>query len=258
MPLPPPPLDPSNPPEAPVVAGNGPIKDQEGRIHYIVDLRDDATKGYPNINPPQDKFPDYHKPKMRHLLKDIEKQYALSATNLNSWVANSFSAYLTPGQVEKLKKDKRVTLITENAVLEYSALWLNTTTSFGEIIPWGVNAVGTRLSNNYFRVYVLDSGVAYHTDLPNVIARLAAPGFPLIGCYAHATHLAGTIGAATNNRGVIGVDANVSIVSVAVGDLCSGGPKVTSVSDGMDLNLCRYGILGRRRYRQYFHEPAPC
>ena len=291
MPLPPPPLlTDGKPPEIPVGAPvvtvppepranvpvappvvtapkeNQPIKDQEGRIHYIVDLRDDATKDYPNINPPQDKFPEYHKPKMRHLLKDMEKQYALNATGLTSWVANSFSAYLTPDQVEKLKKDKRVTLVTQDSYAEYSSVWSDSS-YYGETTSWGTTAVGGgKASNNYFRVYVLDAGVGYHVDLPNVIERVSVNttpyiNIPVVGCYAHATHVAGIIAAPRNYLGVIGVDAGAQMVSVGLGQTvdsaanCSSypvtttgsGPSVDSMSKGLDLiysKLQQWGGIG--------------
>lgn len=49
------------------------IKDAEGKIHYIVDLSDDAAQPYPDHKPSKNRFPDWHKSKMRHLLKATGK-----------------------------------------------------------------------------------------------------------------------------------------------------------------------------------------
>lgn len=143
-----------------------PIKDAQGKTHYIVDLTEDAPQAYSDKNPPKDKFPDWHKPKMRHLLKALEQELGFEATTLTSWVANSFSAFLTEAQVEKLKKDKRVTRITRDGQIQLSGdpLWRDTWVG-GDTFSWGANAVGGgKYSNGTVKVYILDLGVGYHVD----------------------------------------------------------------------------------------------
>jgi hypothetical protein len=89
-------------------------------------------------------------------------------------------------------------------------------------MPWNISAVaGNQLSGGSVRAYVLDGGVGYHNDLPNVISRLSADPstsspVPAVGCYPHATHVAGIISAPRNNTGVVGVDSWVPVVSVSV------------------------------------------
>lgn len=77
---------------------------------------------------------------------------------------------------------------------------------------WGYNA-----PNDNVRVYVIDSGVGGHVDLPNVIEWLSGigPNILPVGCYAHATHVAGIIGATGQAfDAAYGVDRGVKMVSI--------------------------------------------
>ncbi len=84
-------------------------------------------------------------------------------------------------------------------------------------------------------VYVIDSGIADHADLnmhptfPRVNVACGSGGdcdtvgsasdraqYPLVGCYGHATHVAGIIGASANSAGTVGVYAGVKMRSVSV------------------------------------------
>lgn len=160
-------------------------------------------------------------------LKGIE---LLSTTAL---VGTSFTAYLTEKQAEQFSKDNRVLRLTQDRYLKPSALWSSTGDPY-EHQSWGLYATGVAnagSSNGAATVYVLDTGVAVHSDL-NVVARYAAlSGINPVGCYAHATHVAGIVGAYANGVGVVGVNAGVKIVSIALGDRnvggCSQGDPVT-------------------------------
>ena len=65
-----------------------------------------------------------------------------------------------------------------------------------------------RISNSGRPIYIIDSGVEYHTDLSSVSSRVnmacgtsltncsdysATDNFPVVGCYPHAMHVAGII-----------------------------------------------------------------
>lgn len=140
-----------------------------------------------------------------------------------SLVGTSFTAYLTEKQIEQFSKDTRVELITQDAYLTPSALWNSTNDNYPQVRPWGLHAMEVAWagpSNGSATVYVLDTGVEMHADLPGLAAgdRLSAlPGINPTGCYAHSTHVAGIIGAADNGTGVVGVLPGVKIVSIALG-----------------------------------------
>jgi subtilisin family serine protease len=92
---------------------------------------------------------------------------------------------------------------------------------------WGWHAVQGRsgvLPGSQRRVFVLDSGVAHHEDLSSVVQRVNVdPGSGaerVVGCYGHATHVAGIIGATSGNqRGRVGIYPGVQIISVTVGPI---------------------------------------
>lgn len=115
-------------------------------------------------------------------------------------------------------------------------------------IQWGHQAVDAASAWNAgyrgagVRVAVLDSGIdAEHPDLaPNLNAALSAsfiagedwnvqPGF----FFNHGTHVAGTIAAADNGFGVIGVAPEAEIVAVKVLSEVSGSGPFASIAAGV-------------------------
>jgi subtilisin family serine protease len=82
------------------------------------------------------------------------------------------------------------------------------------------------------KVYLIDSGVALHDDLPGVTTRVnmacgnnlvncstgtLTDQFPVVGCYPHATHVAGIIGArGSNGKTGAGIYDAVNMISVSV------------------------------------------
>ncbi|MBL0037486.1 MAG: S8 family serine peptidase [Nitrosomonadales bacterium] len=163
------------------------------------------------------RFGDWNKPAMHGVRRAFEAKYQFQATGMFSWVGNGFSAYLTPAQAKALQRDPQVVRISEDHEMEFSAVWMDQPLAGTEKMPWNISAVaGNQLSGGSVRAYVLDAGVGYHNDLPNVISRLsAAPLMPVVNCYPHATHVAGIISAPRNNVGVVGVDSSVPVVSVS-------------------------------------------
>lgn len=195
-----------------------PPRDASGRIHYIVDLVDDVDGAYPATTPIDGRLGDWHNPAMYGATQAFEAQYTFEATSMFSWVGKGFSAYLTPAQADALRLDSRVVRITEDRAAEFSAVWADQPLSGSEIKPWNITAVGgNKVSAGSVYAYVLDGGVGYHRDLTNVVSReSAAPLTPVVGCYPHATHVAGIISAPRNSVGVVGVDSSVPVVSVSV------------------------------------------
>ncbi len=113
---------------------------------------------------------------------------------------------------------------------------------------WGMDAIdapeawNTGQTGAGVRVAVLDSGIdAEHPDLsPNINTDLCAsfvdgedwqvqPGF----YFNHGTHVAGTIAAADNGLGVIGVAPNAEIVAVKVLSEYTGSGPFSSINAGI-------------------------
>ncbi len=229
-----------------------PLKDDSGRIHYIVDLTANATKNYSDNTPVDARFGDWNKPAMHGVRRAFEAKYQFQATGMFSWVGNGFSAYLTPAQAQAMQRDPQVVRISEDHEMEFSAVWANQPLAGTEIMQWNISAVaGNQLSGGSVRAYVLDGGVGFHGDLPNFISRISAdPLIPVVGCYPHSTHVAGIISAPRNNVGVVGVDSSVPVVSVSVVNTANttfncGTGSPTNVSLGLDKIKSLISASGR-------------
>ncbi|MBK9266201.1 MAG: S8 family serine peptidase [Polyangiaceae bacterium] len=252
------------------------IRDESGRIEYIVDLDAAAPEAYAKVAPSDPRYTDFHKPEVRNLIYDLEKRYGFESTQMTSWVGISYSAFLTVEQVHSIAKDPRVIRISLNGHVDFSAettaVWNDVSVSPNEMQSWGKQAVNASQtsSNGNVTVYVLDAGVGRHPDL-NVVKWIngvskyetSNPDLAdgrLVGCYAHATHVAGIIGAKANGEGIQGIFPGVPIVSVsflkdsgtmqpAPNDCLSGGPNKMGVAAGLDsiyadvLQAGRVGIL---------------
>ncbi len=240
--------------------GKEPIADETGRIRYIVDLTADAAKPYPSTVSLaiQARFDQRHPANVQNLVAALEGQFGFLHWDMTSWVGNSVTAYLTSDQVASLRTDARVTAVTEDWQVSFSSnpRWNDITYAssqppYTETSSWGRVAVNGKVSSGSIRVYVIDGGVAWHEDLLNVASRVNAscgtnnsgcPGRAVVGCYPHATHVAGIISAAYGNKGSAGVDANAKLISVdilpndASPAICSDplSLAVSSIATGMD------------------------
>ena len=161
---------------------------------------------------------------------------------MTSWVGNSVTAFLSTNQIDSLRSDPLVTLVSEDwesslsTYSPYSPPALATDIASGsEITSWGRTLVNGKSKYPYIdrKIYVIDGGVAYHDDLPYVMRTNVGCGsgggceneinpnlngtlYPVIGCYGHATHVAGIIGAIGNGSGTFGAYSGATIVSLNV------------------------------------------
>ena len=222
-----------------------PIKDSQGRIRYMVDLADDLT-GLPDKFVNNDGYVNFIKAKSAKTIDDVAKFRAIEVVGTTSLVGTSFIAYLNKQQVEQLTIDPRVKMITQDRYVHSSSIWSPTTDSSGQFRQWGLQAMAVGSagsSNGLATVYVLDFGVELHADLPGLTSAnqySAVAGVSPVGCYAHATHVAGIIGAGDNSYGVVGVLPGVRIVSIGIGSFnagsCAAVTSVTASSIAMGLD----------------------
>ena len=195
------------------------IKDNQGRVRYIIDLVEDE-KDKPLTFADAKSEIDWQKAKSAQLIDDAINLRGVELLGTTSLVGTSFTAFLTEKQVEQFSRDNRVRRVTPDRYAQTSALWGSITDYSGQVRPWGLQAMGVSggSSNGTATVYVLDTGVALHYDL-NMSSSdqlVGESGLPLVGCYAHATHVAGIIGAKDNGYGVVGVAPGVRLVSITV------------------------------------------
>ncbi|NHZ92111.1 S8 family serine peptidase [Massilia sp. CCM 8733] len=196
-----------------------PIRNEAGTIRYIVLFADTAAQRYSAKALGDPRFGADHDGKVMRLLHEVEAAHRLTATHAYSHTLQGFAAYLTEQQVSALRRDPRIKSVSPDIQAEASASAVWSDVQVGaSTLPWGVQAVGgSAASSGAATVYVIDSGIANHVDVP-VSARWNAPGACAIGKYPHATFVAGIIAAKNDNAGVTGVNAGAKLVSLAYGD----------------------------------------
>jgi len=217
--------------QAPYLPSSKPITDAQGRLQVIVDFVETARQAYPQ-SPVLTQGADtlFHRAQTVNFVADFAKKYQFAQTGMTSWVGDSVTGYVTLEQLTAIRADKVVKQVSAVAPVEFSAQppWGNTANG-AETWSWGRNAIGGRVAaGSNRRVYIIDSGVADHRDL-KVISRVNvacgsagdcgnATPYALVGCYAHATHVAGIIGAKVNTSNITtaGVYANVGLYSVGI------------------------------------------
>lgn len=245
-------------------------------MRIIVDFVDNAFEAYPQeLFAAFDPKKDTLQPQVNALISSYETRLGFNRELVTTWVGSSVTAFLTTAQIELLSVDPQVKLLTEDAYEQFSTpLWYPAWNGaeWGELNDWGRVAVGGRTiadvpAQSARTVYIIDGGVANHDDLDSVVSRVNTacggsadcsnvgagwanqPGFyAKVACNAHATHVAGIVGASANNgKNRAGVFAGVPIVSVAlllspgadantgVWTPCGrGGPTISAVGAAFD------------------------
>lgn len=229
--------------KAPYLQVERPIKDASNRVSIIVDFLADAHELYPGVTP---KVPPlalnpgqfFHRPQVANLVADYERRYGFVRQSMTSWAGSSVTAYLDDKQITALLDDPLVQQLSQDTGSDLSAPmpWsdFNTGTEF---YSWGRFAVNGKVASQYStrKIFVIDAGVANHTDLPSpqvtrtnvtcsaaggcefvIPANWASTPWPVVGCIGHATHVAGIIAAPINNSGGAGVYAGAKLISLNV------------------------------------------
>jgi aqualysin 1 len=143
-----------------------------------------------------------------------------------------YSATIPSGQVAALRSDRRVAYIERDG----------TATAVAQAIPWGIDRTDADLSSTLagngsgavssVSAYVIDSGIAAHSDL-NLVGHVNFAGGKNSDCNGHGTHVAGTVAAADNTSHVVGVAPGAALTGVKVLG-CSGSGSWSGVIKGID------------------------
>jgi len=124
----------------------------------------------------------------------------------------------------------------------------DTTSASGETLPWGVKAVWNGLDvsskgniGTGSTVFVIDSGVLDTTGDLNLNSAWSKSFIPGESAFSdgvgHGTHVAGTIAALVNGKGVVGVAPGAQVVSLKVFGNSGGGATITSI-----INAINYAV----------------
>ncbi|HYO76876.1 MAG TPA: S8 family serine peptidase [Thermoanaerobaculia bacterium] len=160
-----------------------------------------------------------------------------------------FAANLTEAEVETLRSSGEVRWI-EPAVERYA--FDVTRNLMGQTIPHGITATYARQAGSGRRtgvvnVVVLDTGIDFnHPELKAIYAggyNALIPGEAPFDDNGHGTHVAGTIAAADNDAGVVGVAPNVRLWGVKLLDASGKGLSDTMIT-GIDWVLDKKQELG--------------
>jgi serine protease len=222
-----------------VVVATFAIADESGR--YVVALKRGALRAEPSA-----------------LIRDVES--APRARRIASLsLINGFAADLTAAEAAAMKRSAGVRYV-EPVVTRYALGRLSvrsdatTRNLLGQTTPFGLDMIRARevwgvTRGETINVVVVDTGVDYkHPDLApnwaggyNVITKTNDP----LDDHGHGTHVAGTIAAADNDFGVIGVAPNVRLWGVKVLNSAGSGTS-DKVIAALDWITARKNEMGGR------------
>ena len=163
----------------------------------------------------------------------------LVASDINDHELRTVFLRLSDKEVNTLKNDTNVEKVEEDGIfwitdidasamtgLEYPAIAGSPPgqpTSQADTIPWGINNVGApqcwdATKGKGIYVAVLDTGIWPHNDLQgNLLGGISfVPNETWVDVQGHGTHVAGTIAAAFNGFGVVGVAPSAYLFAMKV------------------------------------------
>jgi aqualysin 1 len=154
----------------------------------------------------------------------LERRGGFQSDHVYSHAIRGFAARLTPAQAQQLQFDPLVKYVEPDGVM----------TTVAQTTPWGItkiNAAGAPTVTGV-NVYVIDTGIANHSDL-NKKGHVNFAGGQNNDCHGHGTHVAGTIAAINNTLDVVGVAPGAPLYGVKVLS-CSGSGSTSGVIKGVD------------------------
>jgi serine protease len=183
--------------------------------------------------------------------------------NLRSFanIPNVYAADLTAGEVAKLKASGDIEMIEpaiERHILGFESAPIGANTvnyTVQQHMPYGISLIGapdvwpvSRGSANV-HVAVVDTGIdKEHPDLKHAYmggVNIVEPGAEPLDDNHHGTHVAGTIAAADNGYGVVGVAPNVKLWAVKILDSRGKGTSIGLVT-GIDWIIGKSKTVGGR------------
>jgi subtilisin len=210
--------------------------------HYIVVLNDSVTDS-------------------ETVSDDVGREHGLGVGFVYGKALKGFSATIPAARLNEVKKDPRVLFVSEDREVEVSDQPQNLAVKTGgnpgpaqppQRVPTGVARIGAPLAANTgagVGVAIIDTGI----DLthPDLKANIAAQSKSCVtgsknaeDDNGHGTHVAGTIAAANNTIGVVGVAPQAKLFAVKVLNR-SGSGTWSSIICGIDwvtANASAYGI----------------
>jgi len=164
----------------------------------------------------------------------IARRQNLDVGFVYSHALNGFSATIPEGRLAAVRANPLVAYVERDTPMH----------AVVQTLPWGVDRIqadksSTRAGNgkgvvSNVNVYVIDSGIdAPHPDLDTPVEKVNFTSERPEDYYRHGTHVAGTIAARDDSRGVVGVAPAAPITDVKVLDR-NGGTSARILIEGID------------------------
>jgi subtilisin len=183
---------------------------------------------------------------LQSTLKDQVRRRGLDVSQVYGHALNGYAAGMSPSDAAALKKDARVQYVVKDRAVKLAAQ--NIPTGVARIgasnAQVGSNLLGTSRGRGV-GVAVIDTGIDLnHPDLGTVV-----PGTNCIkktqlpnDDNGHGTHVAGTIAARDNDRGVVGVAPDATLYAVKSIDAYGNGTWSTVIC-GIDWATANAGAI---------------
>ncbi|WP_192805292.1 S8 family peptidase [Noviherbaspirillum aerium] len=162
----------------------------------------------------------------------LENLHRFKSKHVFSHAAKGFAVDLTPDQVEALRAEPTVAYIEPDQPVKIDA----------QSMPWGIDRIEADRSSTLagngsgavsnVNVYVIDTGIAAHSDL-NLVAHLNFIDTNNTDCNGHGTHVAGSIAARDNTSAVVGVAPGARLYGLKVLD-CAGSGSTSAIIKAVD------------------------
>lgn len=160
-------------------------------------------------------------------------------THVYSVAIRGFAAELPAQAVENMQKNNpNIEYCEQDQVVTAGPVQAAGQPSVGvmaEETPWGIARVGGGAPGTFATAWVIDTGIAPHSDLnfDSARSRSFVRDSSPIDQNGHGTHVAGTIAAKADGNGVIGIAPGAPVVAVRVLDRRGSGSN-SGVIAGVD------------------------
>lgn len=160
------------------------------------------------------------------------RKYGVGVKHVYGHALGGYAATIPSNRVDAVRADSRVAYVERDGIA----------TTVAQTLPWGIDKVDADVSSTKagdgfgavanVNAYVIDSGIAKHSDL-NLVGHVNFAGGKNSDCNGHGTHVAGTVAARDNTSDVVGVAPGAPLTGVKVLG-CSGSGSWSGVIKGID------------------------
>ena len=160
------------------------------------------------------------------------RRYGVGVGHVYGHALYGYSATVPAARLAALRADENVAYVEADGVMSVVA----------QTLPWGIDKIDADVSStkagdgsgavSNVNVYIIDTGIANHSDL-NKVGHVNFAGGQNTDCHGHGTHVAGTSSAIDNTIDVVGVAPGSPVTGVKVLG-CGGTGSNSNVIKGID------------------------